>query len=81
MPSTPAYLIRTGLVLTTWCPGCLTFGKDFTGEELAEKYGPDADLKALAKRMVCQKPGCGHRGAETQVNSLAAMKVGMTKTY
>jgi hypothetical protein len=72
---TPTYLIEARLILTTWCPKCLTYGKEFTGQELAEKYGTDADLNDLAKRMVCDKPGCGHRGAKTQVNSIAARAI------
>lgn len=60
---TPAYLIKNGLVLTTYCPKCLKFGRDFEGEELAQRYGRDADLNEIAKRMVCS---AGHRGAKIQ---------------
>lgn len=66
---TPSYLIKARLVLSTWCPKCLRYGRKFEGEDLAEKYGVEADLNELASRMVCDN--CGHRGAETRVNTKA----------
>lgn len=70
---TPGYLINAGLVLNTWCPTCLKFGRTIGGAELAEKYGPDADVHEIAKRMVC---AAGHRGAEISTVPRAAFSHG-----